>query len=250
MERLAHSREEELGVRLHPPRALPTDLEAGTDHQDLEAAVGDRDFEADGSFGLGSDLDGSPRDLESHGSHESDVFAAIEAKLAKYDTRERELVTKYHLEEQRRQERQRAEYERRGIPNPPDCDADSDDDEYCYNEIKNLVLIEESLIHKKALAEWERKEKLFTSRVERKTKKVGNLKNEVYQSIGFFSVFQGVILTAVAQSNLLHCNNWWSPILLSVLASVVTIAGVTQKLLQVSSLQKTISSEKRALTVC
>lgn len=134
-------------------------------------------------------------------------------------------------------------------------DGDDDDDEdddggACFTEIRNLLYIESSPVHKKALEEYQRKEKLFTSRVERKTKKVGSLKNEVYQMLGFFSVFQGVVLTAVAQSNLLHCNNKWSPIVLSVLASVLTIAAVTQKLSQVSSLQKTINSEERSLKVC
>jgi hypothetical protein len=130
-----------------------------------------------------------------------------------------------------------------------DDDDEDDDGGECFTEIRNLLYIESSQVHKKALEEWQRKEKLFTSRVERKTKKVGNLKNEVYQMLGFFSVFQGVVLTAVAQSNLLHCNNKWSPIVLSVLASVLTIAAVTQKLSQVSSLQKTINSEERSLKI-
>jgi hypothetical protein len=120
----------------------------------------------------------------------------------------------------------------------------------CYEEIKNLLEIQKSPnpIYAKAL-EWSKKETLFTSRVERKKKKVANLKNEVYQLIGFFSVFQGVLLTAVSQSSLLHCNNWWSPILLSVVASVVTISGVVQKLMQIKAFQKTIHSEEQPLKV-
>ncbi|KAG0601376.1 hypothetical protein M758_11G105800 [Ceratodon purpureus] len=117
----------------------------------------------------------------------------------------------------------------------------------CYEEIKNLLDIEKNPVYAKAQEEWSKKETLFTSRVERKKKKVANLKNEIYQLIGFFSVFQGVLLTAVSQSNLLHCNNPWSPIALSVVASVVTVAGVLQKLMQIRSLQKTIHSEEQAL---
>ncbi|KAG0555008.1 hypothetical protein KC19_12G136500 [Ceratodon purpureus] len=116
----------------------------------------------------------------------------------------------------------------------------------CYEEIKRLLDIEKHPIYAKALGEWSRKESLFTSRVERKKTKVDNLKNEIYQLIGFFSVFQGVLLTAVSQSNLLHCNNWWSPIILSVVASVVTIFGVVQKLMQIQSFQKTIHSEEQS----
>ncbi|KAG0601373.1 hypothetical protein M758_11G105500 [Ceratodon purpureus] len=117
----------------------------------------------------------------------------------------------------------------------------------CYEEIKNLLDIEKNPVYAKAQEEWSKKETLFTSRVERKKKKVANLKNEIYQLIGFFSVFQGVLLTAVSQSNLLHCNNLWSPIALSVVASVVTVAGVLQKLMQIRSLQYTILSEERSL---
>jgi hypothetical protein len=120
---------------------------------------------------------------------------------------------------------------------------------YCYEEIKNLLWIEKSPVHKRALEEWERKTNLFTARVERKKKQSGDLRNEIYNLVGFFSVFQGVLLTAVSQSNLLHCNNAWSPISLSTLASVVTIAGVWQKFRVIEDLEKTIYKEGRALKV-
>lgn len=180
------------------------------------------------------------------------VFGGTELELKVHDERERLLAATYRDQEKQRKDRAQARRERDGnnIYKPVQSDLDTNDDESCYIEIKNLVLIEKSVIHKKALEEWDRKEKLFASRVERKTNKVGNLKNEVYQLIGLFSVFQGVVLTAVSQSNLLHCNNRWSPILLSVLASIVTIAGVAQKLLQISSLEYTIYSENQALKVC
>ncbi|KAG0621489.1 hypothetical protein M758_3G024300 [Ceratodon purpureus] len=186
------------------------------------------------------------------------VFADIESELAEYDERECLLANAYREEEQRRRERERVQTQAGGVnlasfPNGLGAGGVDSDEEaagelsYCYNEIKNLVLIEKSLIHKKALEEWTRKENLFTARVERKTKKVDSLKNEVYSLLGFFSVFQGVLLTAVSQSNLLHCNNLWSPVVLSVLASVVTIAAIAQKLYQISSLLRTISSEEQAV---
>jgi hypothetical protein len=120
----------------------------------------------------------------------------------------------------------------------------------CYEEIKRLLFIEKNPICAKALQEWSRKETLFTSRVERKKSKVADLKNEIYQLIGFFSVFQGVLLTAVSQSSLLHCNNLWSPILLSVVASVVTIFGAVQKLRHIEGFQETIHSEEQSMKVC
>ncbi|KAG0577582.1 hypothetical protein KC19_5G166400 [Ceratodon purpureus] len=118
-----------------------------------------------------------------------------------------------------------------------------------YYELKNLLWIEKNELHKKALEDWERKGKLLTAKVERKKKRSGNLRNEVYQLIGFFSVFQGVVLTAVSQSNLLHCNNLWCPIVLSGLASIVTLAGVRQKLDTISALDKTILAEEASLRV-
>jgi hypothetical protein len=118
-----------------------------------------------------------------------------------------------------------------------------------YTEIKRLLDIENNPFYVTALQEWSRKEALFSNRVERKKKIVSNLKNEIYQLIGFFSVFQGVILTAVAQSSLLHCNNLWSPISLSVLASAASISGVVHKLMQIQSFETTIDSEDRTLKV-
>jgi hypothetical protein len=118
-----------------------------------------------------------------------------------------------------------------------------------YTEIKRLLDIENNPFYVTALQEWSRKEALFSNRVERKKRIVSNLKNEIYQLIGFFSVFQGVILTAVAQSSLLHCYNLWSPISLSVLASAASISGVVHKLMQIQSFQTTIDSEDRTLKV-
>jgi hypothetical protein len=120
----------------------------------------------------------------------------------------------------------------------------------CYKEIENLLMIEKHPVYAKALQEWSRKESLFTSRVERKKSKVADLKNEIYQLIGFFSVFQGVLLTAVSQSSLLHCKNAWSPIVLSVVASIITIFGVVQKLRKINAFLKTIDSEEQSLKVC
>ena len=58
-----------------------------------------------------------------------------------------------------------------------------------YLEIKKLLRVERQKVQKKALEVWQ-KEVLFNKRVERKKSKVAELKNEVYQLVGFFSVFQ------------------------------------------------------------
>lgn len=116
-------------------------------------------------------------------------------------------------------------------------------------EIDNVIWIKRSRRHRVALEEWEKKDELFAQRVDRKRKQSLSVKNEIYQLIGFYSVFQGVLLTAVSQSNLLHCNNWWTAFFLSAFASIVCIAGVIQKFHTILGWEKTIRSEDNARKV-
>lgn len=130
------------------------------------------------------------------------------------------------------------------------ADSDTDkEDITARNQIKILRWIESSTRHKKALEFWEAQDNLCTRRVDNKRKQSLALKNEVYQLIGFYSVFQGVLLTAVSQSNLLHCNNWGFPFSLSLLASCSAIVGVYLKFAAVWELEKTIESEKMSRQV-
>lgn len=115
-------------------------------------------------------------------------------------------------------------------------------------EIDNVLWIKDKPItHQnrclEALESWAAKTQLSASRVDRSRKQSSDFQNEVYQLIGFDSVFQGVLLTAVSQSNLLHCNNTWTATLLSALASFVTIIGVFLKLRAITGLEHTISTE-------
>jgi len=102
---------------------------------------------------------------------------------------------------------------------------------------------------KEAYDTWQFKDALFASRVDKKRKQSNSLMNEIYQLVGFYSVFQGVLLTAVAQSNMLVCHNWWTAFFLSLLASLVTVAGVIQKYRSVLALEKTISNEETSRKV-
>lgn len=97
---------------------------------------------------------------------------------------------------------------------------------------------------------WTEKDNLFVIRAEKKKKQTSSLYNEIYQLVGFFSVFQGVLLTAVAQSNLLTCHNWWTAFFLSLLASLVTICGVIQKFKFIIELENNMSSEDQVLHLC
>jgi hypothetical protein len=52
-----------------------------------------------------------------------------------------------------------------------------------------------------------------------------------------------LLLTAVAQSSLLHKNNHAFPLALSAFATVLTVLGVCQKNMQIRELRKTIKDE-------
>jgi hypothetical protein len=64
-----------------------------------------------------------------------------------------------------------------------------------------------------------------------------NAKNDLHRWIGFYSVFQGQVLTAVALSNNLGCRQSWVPTSLSLIASIVTIVTVHFKLLDYDKLK-------------
>lgn len=70
---------------------------------------------------------------------------------------------------------------------------------YVYLEIKDKLLIEADLVYKATLEEWDRRETYLGKRVDRREKTSIDLRNQVFNIVGFFSVFQGVVLTAVSQ---------------------------------------------------
>jgi hypothetical protein len=81
------------------------------------------------------------------------------------------------------------------------------------------------------LKDWEKQFKVARDRIETKTSRANNAKNDLYQWIGFFSVFQGVVLTAVAQSSTFGCRQSWAPASLSLIASLVSVVSVHFKLI-------------------
>ncbi len=110
-------------------------------------------------------------------------------------------------------------------------------------EVECLLQIEKDPKLNRALIDWEKQFKAALSRIEKKRTRSINTKNELYQLIGFYSVFQGVVLTAVAQTNLIRCSQSWGPASLSLLASVATIAGVYAKLKDYSELRCALEDE-------
>lgn len=110
-------------------------------------------------------------------------------------------------------------------------------------EVECLLQIENDQKLNRALTDWEKRFKVALSRIEKKRTRSINTKNELYQLIGFYSVFQGVVLTAVAQTNLIRCSQSWGPSSLSLLASVATIASVYAKLKDYSQLRRSLEEE-------
>jgi hypothetical protein len=87
------------------------------------------------------------------------------------------------------------------------------------------------------LEEWEKQFKASRDSRLQQEAQLTNAKNELYQWIGFYSVFQGVVFTGVALSNTLGCRQSWGPTSLSLIASIVTIVNVHFKLLDYERLK-------------
>ncbi len=96
---------------------------------------------------------------------------------------------------------------------------------------------------KVALEEWQNTAELFVKRVDKKNEEVRSIRNEIYQVVGFLSAFQGLLITAVAQSNLLQCHNVGFPLALSALATAAAVIGMGQKNAAIRELKMTIKLE-------
>ena len=120
-----------------------------------------------------------------------------------------------------------------------------------YQQIKNLVWAKKHPVYSVALDEWDRTERLVSSRVDRREKRSADLINQIFNLVGFYSVFQGVVLTAVSQlvsatsSCGSQCGKVWVPILLTLFAAVVTIVGILEKFTNLKSLETSIHQERR-----
>ena len=120
-----------------------------------------------------------------------------------------------------------------------------------FQQIRNLVWAKKHPVYSVALDEWDRTERLVSSRVDRREKRSADLINQIFNLVGFYSVFQGVVLTAVSQlvsatsSCGSQCGKVWVPILLTLFAAVVTIVGILEKFTNIKSLETSILEERR-----
>ena len=127
-----------------------------------------------------------------------------------------------------------------------------------FTRVKNKLWIKQNTVYNEVLEDGERSYNLITQRVDRREKRVEDLTNQVFNLVGFFSVFQGVILTAVTQLSTSVttqlgapqvqarplCGKVWVPVALSALAAVVTIVAVLLKFKHLYILDESIAQEK------
>ncbi|KAG0620740.1 hypothetical protein M758_4G239500 [Ceratodon purpureus] len=123
---------------------------------------------------------------------------------------------------------------------------------------KNLVWIKQNSLYSEAHQNWEGFKKATADRLERREKRSEELTNQIYNLVGFFSVFQGVIFTAVTQltqstqpapvgcpSRPPLCRKVWVPAVLSGLAAFVAAVGIWLKFSDLHSIDKLIHSGKQ-----
>jgi hypothetical protein len=151
------------------------------------------------------------------------------------------------LETEKKEEEKQLNVARKRNGNPSEEEKEKEEEEDEVNpveeEARYLLEIEKNEKLKVTLREWEKRYKVARERIEKKSTRASNAKNELYQLIGFYSVFQGVVLTAVAQSSTIFCKQSWGPASLSLLASIVTVLSVHFKLNNYSKLKSSLDQE-------
>lgn len=92
--------------------------------------------------------------------------------------------------------------------------------------------------HRLALEDWTRQLEASERNLGRKLSNCSSSKSDLYQIFGLFFVFQGVIVTAVAQASKLTCPNWGLIFSLSLIVSLATIGACVQKLTELAEFKE------------
>jgi hypothetical protein len=124
----------------------------------------------------------------------------------------------------------------------------------CEVQINNLVDMQigggrKKLVALEALKEWKEAQSGLEGKVERRTKQTDKLIYEIYQLVGLYSVFVGVVFTAALQSQSVKCQHIWSPVLLCVVAWLIILLVTRKRLKRYKALRVTIKSEDKARAV-
>lgn len=109
---------------------------------------------------------------------------------------------------------------------------------------QKLLEIERSVEHKLILQNWNAQLIASSNNLARQLRSLNSSKSELYQILGFFFVFEGVIISAVLQSSSIRCRNVWLILALSAIVSVATFFACIQKLKQIAKAQRNYWTEK------
>ena len=115
----------------------------------------------------------------------------------------------------------------------PEMDAEDPDDSLAARMQREHMLELYSGDHselKLAYEDWERTYSLLERRVRRGTSVARFARNEICHLMGVLVVVEGVLLTTIAQAQLLTCENWWICFCLSFLASVAIVIPLVHRI--------------------
>ena len=110
---------------------------------------------------------------------------------------------------------------------------------------RELSVNEKRLLLQQAVKETNESLRALEAKVEKRRKQTDGLLFEVYQLVGIFSVFEGVVYTAVLQSNRCSCQHVWSPISLCLLVYVAICIVANQKFSGIQALEATTQRDEK-----
>jgi hypothetical protein len=118
----------------------------------------------------------------------------------------------------------------------------------CETEIRGLLALRglpdtKANLCRVALEDWQSREEILGIRGGKREKEIHRIMNEIYQVVGFYSAFQGLLLTAIAQSTLLHWYNRGYPLALSALPTGIAAIGVVLKNKVITDMKRCLATE-------
>lgn len=112
------------------------------------------------------------------------------------------------------------------------------------NRVPELESIEDSRPHRLTLEDWKAELNASNKNLVRKLSSRNSSSSDLYQILGLFFVFEGVVITALAQASALKCHNWYLVVLLSAIAFFATLCASIHKLKEIVEAGKLYLEEK------
>lgn len=118
--------------------------------------------------------------------------------------------------------------------------------------IDHILQIQRLPKFKAAFAEWIRQKDDYKVLLDDGEKAKVDLVTQVFNIVGFFSVFQGVVFTAVSQlasQSKSQCGKVWVPTVLSGIAGAVSVLALWEKFVTIQNTDKEVRSNRRFFRV-